>query len=62
MFERGLVPKEYGKWFAESLDIRLSGTYNIYTVLGEEIVEELVERAGKFIKKIEELLKIEDVS
>jgi hypothetical protein len=58
--EKGIIPREYGKWFAEALDIRLSGTYNIYAVFGEEIAEELIERAEKFVKKVEELLEVEN--
>ncbi len=58
--EKGLIPKEYGKWFAEALDTRLSGTYNIYAHFGEEIVEKLIERAEKFVKEVEKILEVNE--
>ncbi|RLI90406.1 MAG: hypothetical protein DRO65_02780, partial [Candidatus Altiarchaeales archaeon] len=51
---KGLIPREYGRWLTEALDIRLSGTYNIYAVFGEDIVKEIIEKAEKFVNKIED--------
>ena len=57
--EKGLIPKEYGRWLTEALDIRLSGTYNIYAVFGEDAVKEIVEKAERFVKEVEKILSLE---
>lgn len=55
--EKGLISKEYGRWLTEALDIRLSGTYNIYAVFGEDAVKEIIEKAERFVKEIEKILE-----
>jgi len=57
--EKGLISKEYGRWLTEALDIRLSGTYNIYAVFGEDIVKEIIEKAERFVKEVERILSLE---
>ena len=55
--EKGLIDRRYGRYLNEAFDARLAGTYEVFAEPGEELAEEIVEKAGMFVEKIREILE-----
>jgi len=52
----GLLSQEQGKFYKRLFELRQTGDYNDWIIIKEEDIKPLVERAGHFIKTIEQLI------
>jgi uncharacterized protein (UPF0332 family) len=51
-----LIAREYGKYFSDLYDLRLSGDYDDYTEFSKETLQDLLPDAEKFLETIEAIL------
>jgi len=55
--KEGLLSEEFADMFRKAFDLRQKSDYELYAKLDEELVEETVKNAEKFVRKIKELLE-----
>ena len=55
--KEGVLSREFADMLRKALDLRQKSDYELYAELNEELVEEVIKNAGKFVEKIEELLE-----
>lgn len=57
IIKKGHLEEEYADMLRKTFDLRQKSDYELYAELDEELVEETVNNAEKFVGKIKELLK-----
>ncbi len=55
--KEGVLNREFADMLRKALDLRQKSDYELYAELNEELVEEVIKNAGKFVEKIKELLE-----
>jgi len=55
--KEGVLRREFADMLRKALDLRQKSDYELYAELNEELVEEVIKNAGKFVEKIKELLE-----
>lgn len=55
--KEGVLSREFADMLRKALDLRQKSDYELYAELDEELVEEVIKNAGKFVEKIKELLE-----
>lgn len=53
----GVLGEEFADMLRKAFDLRQKSDYELYAELSEELVEEVIRNAGKFVEKIRELLE-----
>lgn len=53
---KGLADRELGRALSRAFELRQASSYEVYAHFGEEIVREIVEKAGDFVEKMKELM------
>lgn len=56
--KKGVLDEEYADVLRKTFDLRQKSDYELYAELDEELVEETVKNAEKFVGKVKELLKM----
>ena len=57
MVKKGILSEEFADMLRKAFDLRQKSDYEIYAELNEELVEEVIKNAKKFIEKIKEILE-----
>lgn len=55
--KEGVLSREFADMLRKALDLRQKSDYELYAELNEELVEEVIKNAGKFVEKIKELVE-----
>lgn len=55
--KEGVLSRKFADMLRKALDLRQKSDYELYAELNEELVEEVIKNAGKFVEKIKELLE-----
>ena len=54
---RGLADRELGRALSRAFELRQASSYEVYASFGEDVVEELIEKAEEFVERIRQLMR-----